>query len=225
MNICYNCMHSCHQSSSLLQSSVSHDPSEIILICWLLIKKHSWLFFLWNLIQVKNSITKIYKYILEHYKNLHYYFINSMCPCWIKIFNFFKIKIVLTSTFWAVCWISLGKQSQTSDFTKMSSNTVLSSLNKHKTTCLPINTRLYEKLSLYMQTWQHRKKWTLSKNRNLPTAPCVCSWCVFLDGLNTEHKFPSMGYHTWPHITSLKGVIWCDFKFSFLFGVLQIDCA
>ncbi len=23
----------------------------------------------------------------------------------------------------------------------------------------------------------------------------------------------------------LKGVIWCDFKFSFLFGVLQADCA
>ncbi len=22
-----------------------------------------------------------------------------------------------------------------------------------------------------------------------------------------------------------KGVIWCDFKFSFLFGVLQADCA
>ncbi len=23
----------------------------------------------------------------------------------------------------------------------------------------------------------------------------------------------------------LKGVIWCDFKFCFLFGVLQADCA
>ncbi len=26
-------------------------------------------------------------------------------------------------------------------------------------------------------------------------------------------------------IFCLKGVIWCDFKFSFLFGVLQADCA
>ncbi len=27
------------------------------------------------------------------------------------------------------------------------------------------------------------------------------------------------------NIDNIKGVIWCDFKFSFLFGVLQADCA
>ncbi len=37
-----------------------------------------------------------------------------------------------------------------------------------------------------------------------------CSGCVFtvcvctLDGLNTEHEFPSMGHHTWLYVTSLS---------------------
>ncbi len=40
----------------------------------------------------------------------------------------------------------------------------------------------------------------------LPTAPGVCSRCVsvLLDGLNAEHKMPSMGNHTWPYVTSLS---------------------
>ncbi len=27
------------------------------------------------------------------------------------------------------------------------------------------------------------------------------------------------------HYSSIKGVVWCDFKFRFLFGVLQAVCA
>ncbi len=33
------------------------------------------------------------------------------------------------------------------------------------------------------------------------------------------------GEEIYQKILNFKGVIWCNFKFSFLFGVLQADCA
>ncbi len=36
-------------------------------------------------------------------------------------------------------------------------------------------------------------------------------------------EYTSLSKHFFPNW--FKGVIWCDFKFFFLFGVLQADCA
>ncbi len=57
---------------------------------------------------------------------------------------------------------------------------------------------------------------------------CVhCCVCAHLDGLNAEHKFPSMGHHTWPHVTSLlfTSLIICQVphKTSFLFQKLSFS--
>ncbi len=38
---------------------------------------------------------------------------------------------------------------------------------------------------------------------------------------NFIFSYPRFSYN----VKTVKGVIWCDFKFSFLFGVLQADSA
>ncbi len=75
-NVIYSCEGKAECAASLLQSSVSHDPSEIILICLIWCSRKN---IKWKFVHVK-MFTVIFTFTL----------INLMCTCWIQIFFFSK---------------------------------------------------------------------------------------------------------------------------------------
>ncbi len=112
-------MYSCDANLNFVQSSVSHDPSEIILICSFAAQETFLI-----IISVENSCAASYfletviyfmfrilwwieilkKTVLFEIDivcdiiNVYSPLINLMCHCWIKI----KDKILLTANFWTV---------------------------------------------------------------------------------------------------------------------------
>ncbi len=80
-------------SASLLQSSVSHDPSEIILIRWF--AAHKTLL----IINAENTIfVKLYIPFLSH-------LINVMQSCWIKVLISFKKIFACNVYYYCYGWI------------------------------------------------------------------------------------------------------------------------
>ncbi len=119
-------------SASLLQSSESHDPSEIILICWLCLRNIS------DLISVENSCAASYfleplilfsgfkrtafiqnRNLLQKYKSVLFYQFNLSLLN--KSIHFFPKKSILIPNFWTSVYIhNLGRM-WVSDF-KMTNN-------------------------------------------------------------------------------------------------------